>query len=1859
MKKLLQVFSVMITFIVIGFYSVHAQPVNAQPQYNFSAANIPYAPVAGVPFNWRVTSSPNDEDFTFPTKIGGIGPTGFLVPFRYNGVPFTEIQVSCNGFMKFCNSLAGDTLSTSKTTGATNNLKAFTRNVLAPLWDDLAVNNAAADIVYQFQGLGGQIEMLIIEWRNVKWNYAAANPSTMFQVRLIENHQLNIHMIEYHYGPINLANVAGASASIGMNDGTPISSTTTGVEATGTFLSINCGGVFGAPPGTRPYHRSYGYEYFGITTTSVPDPNTVFQFIPPQPPNNIPLAGVYKVGGAPAFPNWFATLSDAAEALNLRGVNGPVTLNLWPGPDFDPGIPALVWDDIFHLIPVMGTSPVNTITVQVDPLYAGQVTIAPRNGTASTSAPSATAGDAMIRLDGTRYTTITGMPFKINLINNTQNITRTTQYDMGIFLGNAIVTTFNNQSIVTGARFNLFDNLYIDMNNGVLAQQQPPDNNPGLIGIRFGTNGPNADQNQTNSFNTIKDCEIVDFYRSAVYMFGFSSAVPDVGNVITGMFEQSSSKFHDANLTVNIQDCRAIEAYDQKNLLIENTDIYNIISTALVTNGVWGIRVNPSAGDGTSGLLTIRYCNVNNIENQGAQVTAGFAVGIEVTSPYHEGRVEIYNTRVYDIFTNGSQGNVSGTLTQARCTGMQLSLGAGGNSSLNVYNNYIYDLRAPNSLTVAASPRNPGVRGLDIQSASNVLSANVYYNTIYLEGAVPVTPPSHYNTCIYWANFGTSSLDLRNNILLNDMSAGVAGTGVATCLYASSNANLLRLASTTNNNMLWTNVPPTPNRPIAYDGNVPFVTLANYQTAVATGGLGGPRDAQAVTEFPPFVQPVNPILGGIPQNLHLNGAIASQAEQGALPIPWIIGDWDGNFPPNLRNPFFPDIGADEYNGLMVADLIAPQILYTPIPTQNNPAGATLSVTITDRSGIPPIGPPNGPTLYYRKSFPVVTPWFANQVPAIGPPNTYIWTINYANVGGAIPGDVFQYYVGAQDNLGNVGTNPSGGAGTPPPGNVPPATLNQFTFVAFPYAAGTYSVGLAKFNEVTSKNLYPQTFTKIVRERVRVERNLAVQNIAEEQSSELIDLSLTKEGIDRAYDFDETKFSPTEFVMKDVVKEYVLLMENGQVYTGPQFVSREELSRQGVNIEGMAPGFWSTLRTAADSLNLHGISGPVILELSDAAYNGETYPIDFNSVPGVSLVNTITIKPKAGVQPVFSNAAAQIKITNTSFVTIDGSNTVGGTTKDLTINRSATAGQAIWIGSLGTTPVTDVTIKNCIIATGETGSSTPIMVSDGTTAGSSGYFTNISILNDSIMKGRQGIYINGGIIPQYGNNIIIEDNSLYTSGANQLKLYGIYTQGCNGVSIKNNNVGNFESTAYENDRGIWVAAGTINATVEQNIVHDLNSTSFSGTTGNGGNGIVVSSSATACNNVIKNNFIYGIKGFGAGAVNQNPLAIYIFGAQTGLGVYNNSIYLTGSTLKTANATATAAFSCGVCISSGTYADVRNNIIYNSLGQDPVSPGSTNGAMGVFAFNTLAQFTSLDYNGYYIRPALGSKSFGHINGLGYIGFNQSFANWKVNSGKDANSFDDNPKYVNAPAGDLHILTTTGTPCESAGITIPAVANDIDGELRNPAPDIGADEFAGSQYLTLNLTALIQGFYNGTTMVSDTMKIQIRNTASPYAVVDSAYAVLSNAGTATYQFRDPFILTNYLIGTSHRNALVTCNSLTGNQFNTAWTLAYDFTSAQSQANGSNLVQVGTKWCLYVGDVNRDGVIDISDVSLVDTDNLNFVGGYVATDLNGDTIVDISDVSLVDTNNLNFVSQQVPWSPPFSKRKKNSIYIKEKITE
>ncbi len=72
--------------------------------------------------------------------------------------------------------------------------------------------------------------------------------------------------------------------------------------------------------------------------------------------------------------------------------------------------------------------------------------------------------------------------------------------------------------------------------------------------------------------------------------------------------------------------------------------------------------------------------------------------------------------------------------------------------------------------------------------------------------------------------------------------------------------------------------------------------------------------------------------------------------------------------------------------------------------------------------------------------------------------------------------------------------------------------------------------------------------------------------------------------------------------------------------------------------------------------------------------------------------------------------------------------------------------------------------------------------------------------------------------------------------------------------------------------------------------------------------------------------------------------------------------------------------------------------------------------------------------------------------------------------------------------------------------------------------------------------------------------------------------------------------------------------------------------------MILVGSKWSIYSGDVNQDGVIDIGDVIKVFNDAAIFASGNINTDLNGDGLVDISDVVISYNNSSSFVQVQRP---------------------
>lgn len=175
-------------------------------------------------------------------------------------------------------------------------------------------------------------------------------------------------------------------------------------------------------------------------------------------------------------------------------------------------------------------------------------------------------------------------------------------------------------------------------------------------------------------------------------------------------------------------------------------------------------------------------------------------------------------------------------------------------------------------------------------------------------------------------------------------------------------------------------------------------------------------------------------------------------------------------------------------------------------------------------------------------------------------------------------------------------------------------------------------------------------------------------------------------------------------------------------------------------------------------------------------------------------------------------------------------------------------------------------------------------------------------------------------------------------------------------------------------------------------------------------------------------------------------------------------------------------------------------------------------------------------------------------------------------------------------------------------------------------------------LFLNALIEGFYdhNSNAMISDTVTVYLRNSYAPYALIDSSKKLLSSSGTGTFEFGKANNATDYYLILTHRNSLETWSA--EHKSFTADNLSYDFTSSSAQAYGDNLILKGTEYCIYTGDVNRDGNIDLPDVVFVYNDVTDFVTGYENSDLNGDLITDLNDQFIAYNNSISFVSLIMP---------------------
>ena len=226
--------------LMISTFSQGNAQVNA---YAFSAFSGTYTSLVGA----TQSSLALTVDGGMSTTI----PIGFT--FVYNGISYTDVRLSADGFLVF---------GTAGTTTLTNNLATTTltqRPGLAPLWDDL---QATEGVKYQTNGVAPN-RTFTAEWQNMEWNWSSNVTAISFQVILYETSNIIDFVYRQETNPGNPSGSGGASIgimgatptdyiSLQNTSASPTTSTTTSTNALSVKPATNQVYRFAGPPPTPP-----------------------------------------------------------------------------------------------------------------------------------------------------------------------------------------------------------------------------------------------------------------------------------------------------------------------------------------------------------------------------------------------------------------------------------------------------------------------------------------------------------------------------------------------------------------------------------------------------------------------------------------------------------------------------------------------------------------------------------------------------------------------------------------------------------------------------------------------------------------------------------------------------------------------------------------------------------------------------------------------------------------------------------------------------------------------------------------------------------------------------------------------------------------------------------------------------------------------------------------------------------------------------------------------------------------------------------------------------------------------------------------------------------------------------------------------------------------------------------------------------------------------------------------------------------------------------------------------------------------------------------------------------------------------
>jgi len=189
----------------------------------------------------------------------------------------------------------------------------------------------------------------------------------------------------------------------------------------------------------------------------------------------------------------------------------------------------------------------------------------------------------------------------------------------------------------------------------------------------------------------------------------------------------------------------------------------------------------------------------------------------------------------------------------------------------SVYNNMVYNIQSTSPQT------NARVCGIEIRNQSY---PKVYYNSVYLSG----TGTNKLGSAALYIGNNCSHVYVNNNILVNTRDESPY---CASAIYDYDASNL-----TSDYNDLYYEL--NQYNCLVSAGGMDYHTLEDWQT------MG--KDLHSYTEMPHFVEPY----------LHIDGSITTPLNAGGTTIGGIHSDIDKD----TRNATSPDIGADEFDGLV-------------------------------------------------------------------------------------------------------------------------------------------------------------------------------------------------------------------------------------------------------------------------------------------------------------------------------------------------------------------------------------------------------------------------------------------------------------------------------------------------------------------------------------------------------------------------------------------------------------------------------------------------------------------------------------------------------------------------------------------------------------------------------------------------------------------------------------------------------------------------------------------------------------------------------------------------------------------------------